>query len=192
MLSPTLWTHESLRPLPRRTRCVHVRAATALVGRDAAEALSRGSDDGSRKPVVRCFLFTWLGPSSSKPDSTPCCRLCLLLSSRSFPKKASCTRQHRALVNSQSWHFSSTAGRFSFLDVALGKRITSHGRSSAHIDGPWETETRRCWPQFCASTYHPQNHSYPRVIHYPQRHVTAAPCCTETLKARHVAISIIH
>lgn len=93
--------------------------------------------------------------------------------------------QHRA-------HFSSTAGRFSFLDVALGKRITSHGRSSAHFDGPWETETRRCWPQFCASTYHPQNHSYPRVIYYPQRHVTAAPCCTETLKARHVAISIIH
>ena len=39
----------------------------------------------------------------------------------------------------------------------------------------------------------PTSHSYlyPQVI-YPPQHVTAAPCCTETLKAQHVAISIIN
>lgn len=82
--------------------CVYVRATVGLVGRDVAEALSRGSDEGSRKLVVGCFLSTWLCPSSSKPDSTPCCLLCLLLSSRSFPKKASWTWRHKAPVTSLS------------------------------------------------------------------------------------------
>lgn len=94
-------------PFPGELKCVYVRAAAGLVGRDVAEALSRGSDEGSRKLVVGCFLSTWLCPSSSKPDSTPCCLLCLLLSSRSFPKNASWTWQHKAAVNSLCWHLSS-------------------------------------------------------------------------------------
>lgn len=76
---------------------VYVRPTAGLVGRDVVDALSRGSDEGSRKLVVGCFLSTWLWPSSNKPDSTPCCLFCLLLSSRSFPKNASWTWQHKAL-----------------------------------------------------------------------------------------------
>lgn len=76
---------------------VYVRPAVDLVRRDVVEALSRGPVEGSRKVVVGYFLSTWLWPSSSKPDSTPCCLLCLLLSNRSFPKNASWTWKHKAL-----------------------------------------------------------------------------------------------
>lgn len=116
----------------------YVRAAVGLwvpVGSEVAEALSRGSDEGSRKLVVGCFLSTWLCPSSSKPDSTPCCLLCLLLSSRSFPKKASWTRRHKS------------TGHFSVLTFFLSSfylswhqswgNTASRGNYCVHTDGPW-------------------------------------------------------
>lgn len=66
------------------------------MGLDVPEVtLRRGSEEGSRKLVVGCFLSLWgpapalAWPSSIRPDSTACCLLCLLLSSRSLPKNAS-------------------------------------------------------------------------------------------------------
>lgn len=42
----------------RPKHCVYIRAAVGLIGRDVAEALSRGSDEGSRKLAAGCFLTT--------------------------------------------------------------------------------------------------------------------------------------
>lgn len=119
--------------------CIYIRAAVGLVGRHVVEALSRGSDEGSRKPVVGCFLSTWLCPSSSKPDSTPCCLLCLLLSSRSFPKNASWTQQPKTLVTPVMTVFFKNH-LLSFLDI-LRKHISMSNRNYlVHIEQPLRTD----------------------------------------------------
>lgn len=58
---------------PRRCggELIYVRPAAGLGGRAAVEALSRGSEEGSRNVEAGYFLSTWLWPSSSKPVSTP-------------------------------------------------------------------------------------------------------------------------
>lgn len=182
--------------------CVYVRAAVGLVGRDVAEALSRGSEEGSRKLVVGCFLSTWPCPSSSKPDSTPCCLLCLLLSSRSFPKNASWTWQHKALVTSLWQHFPPTTLSLPFSTSVMGNTSPCHTEIIQHT-----LKARENWPKWnrealkltvmlvltsLLSAPTSPNHSYPQVIYYPQRHVAAAPCCNKTLKAQRVGISIIN
>lgn len=50
---------------------IYVRPAAGLVGRAVVEALSRGSEEGSRNVEAEYFLSTWLWPSSSKAGSTP-------------------------------------------------------------------------------------------------------------------------
>lgn len=148
-------------PCPGELRSIqYVRPADGLVGSDVFELLSRGSDEGSRKLVVGCFLSTWLCPSSNKPDSTPCCLLCLLLSSRSFPKNASWTWQHRASGQFSVFTLSFKKCQHTFLDIILGKHITmSHRNYCTHMDSPWElTKVKQrgsnkqscgCWPHFC-------------------------------------------
>lgn len=198
LFNASLWINQSLHAMYWTTEViVYVRAAAGLAGRDAVEVLSRGSDEGSRKLVVGCLLSTWLCPSSRKPDSTPCCRLCLLLSSRSFPKNASWTWQHKALVTSLCWYFPSRTVSLPFLTSFLSHRNYSDilwrlmrtnwqkwNRSS-------ETNSHVAADLTFVSTYLP-HHLYPQVIYYPQQHVTAAPCCTERLKAQRVDVSIIN
>lgn len=138
---------------------VYIRPAAGLLGRDVADVLSRGSDEWSRKLEVGYFLSTWLWPSSSKPDSTPCCLLCLLLSSRSFPKNASWTWKTKHWVNS---HFTLPYQdcQFTFPGIILGKCITMWQREySANIKGPHETDALKpsccCWPHFCQHLPYP-------------------------------------
>lgn len=91
--------------------------------------------------------------------------------------------------------------QLTFLDIILGEHITmSHREYSAHIEGPWEltkvkqrcSETVMLLLASLLSAPTSPNHLYQQVIYYPQWHATAAPCCTETLKAQRVAISIIN
>lgn len=165
----------------RPKHCVYIRAAVGLVGRDDAEALSRGSDEGSRKLAAECFLTTWLCPSSSKPDSTPCC-LCLLLSSRSFPKKASWTKHYKTLVTSVLTVFKNIC--LAFL-TSLGNTSPCHTKLFIAYWTPLENRPKcNRWglkitvmmllTSLLSAPTSP-SHSYPQVSYYLQWHVTAAP-----------------
>ncbi len=74
----------------------NVRAATALLGSGAAGILSDVFDNGFIWLVRSCFLSR-----SSSSSRVVSCLLCLLLSSRSFPKKASCKRRLWSLSPSE-------------------------------------------------------------------------------------------
>lgn len=139
---------------------VYIRPAAGLLGRDVADVLSRGSDEWSRKLVVGYFLSTWLWPSSSKPDSTPCCLLCLLLSSRSFPKNASWTWKTQSAGSTPTLHFLTRTVSSPFLVSFWGNASPCHeGEYSANIEGPSETDALEpsccCWPHFCQHLPYP-------------------------------------
>lgn len=178
--------------------CIYVYRPAGLVGGDVADALSSGSDEGSRKLVDGCFLSTWPCPSSSKPDTTPCCLLCLLLSNRSFPKNASWTwhnTQHGSFLCIDTVHQEMST---CFLNISLETCLKRHsalsgiGSYSDTQKGPMridqsDREEHRDEHACCCHPHrppHPPTMCYLQAV-YPlqSRHVTKAPRCAGTLKA---------